>query len=209
MAQDGVLMEVGAGLRERLQARNFDLNELGSYLDGLNAEARLAATRSLTGKQQALLYEAAKGARKMTLEELVPSTVPPLHEVVHEGKNSLLMFTRFAKVFCRPKGEGQEVWGYNRAGGLVENAVGPGYFVAYEGPGDEILIDYTRLPKGKVASWPDIRSNEARLSRFVYSGMIDALRGLSKHVSVGRAIRNGKVQDNWFVLCRIDSPAAH
>ena len=207
MGQNEVSVDVSAGLRERLQERNLDLNELGRYLDGLAAEARLAAARSLTGKQQSLLYEAAKGAHKMTLEQLVPGATPPLSEVVHEGKNSLLMFTRFAKVFCRPKGEGQEVWGYNRAGGFVENAVGPGYFVAYEGPGDEILIDYTRLPKGKVASWPDIRSNEARLSRFVYSGMIDALRGISTHVSVGRAIRNGKVQDNWFVLCRTESTA--
>ena len=35
--------------------------------------------------------------------------------------------------------------------------------------------------------------------------LLDALRGVSKHVSIGRAIRNGKVQDNWFVLCRRDA----
>jgi hypothetical protein len=204
MAQDEVAMAVAAGLHERLRASSLDVHELGRYLDGLAADARLVAVRSLTGAQQALLHEAAKGARKLTLEDLVPSATAPLGEVTHEGKNSLLLFSRFAKVFCRPKPDSQEVWGYNRAGGFVQTVVGPGYFVAYEGPGDEVLVDYTRLPKGKASSWPEIMSNEARLSRFVYSGMIDALRGVSSHVSVGRAIRNGKVQDNWFVLCRQD-----
>jgi hypothetical protein len=36
----------------------------------------------------------------------------------------------------------------------------------------------------------------------VYADTIDALRGVSAHVSVGRAMRGGKVLDNWFVLCR-------
>ena len=80
--------------------------------------------------------------------------------------------------------------------------MGPGYYVAYEGPGDEVLIDYTRVPPTKPEHWPEIRSNKTRLSRFVYADMIDALRAVSNHVTVGRAIRNGKVMDNWFVLCR-------
>ncbi len=189
-------------LDSQLRSGNFDLLELGRRLDALGSDARVRLVRSLSGSAQAKLYEAAKGVRKMRLDDLVPADVPALQEVVHEGKNSLPLFTHFAKVFCRPKGDGQEVWGYNRSGGFVQTVVGPGYFVAYEGPGDEVLIDYTRLPKGKVASWPEILSNHDRLSRFVYAGMIDALRGVSSHVSVGRAIRNGKVQDNWFVLCR-------
>jgi hypothetical protein len=202
MAQDEAAFDAGSTFEERMRAENLDVRELGRYFDGLTPPARLAAVRSLTGAQQARLYEAAKGARKLTLDDLVPSATAPLAQVVHEGKNSLALFTHFAKVFCRPKPDAQEVWGYNRTGSFVQTVVGPGYFVAHEGPGDEVLIDYTRLPKGKAASWPDVSSNESRLSRFVYSGMIDALRGVSRHVSVGRAIRNGKVQDNWFVLCR-------
>ena len=46
------------------------------------------------------------------------------------------------------------------------------------------------------------RSPSSRASRFVYAGMIDMLRGVSKHVTIGRAIRNGKEADNWFLLCR-------
>ena len=105
-------------------------------------------------------------------------------------------------MFARPKADAPELWGYNRAGTLVENVVGPGYFVAYEGPGDEVLIDYTRLPKSKLPGWPEVIPNHERLSRFVYAGMIDALRAVSEHVSIGRAIKHGKVQDNWFVICR-------
>jgi hypothetical protein len=189
-------------LDAELRGGRIDMAELGLWLDGLTPSARLASIRSLTGLAQARLYEAAKGVRKLKLEDLVPADVEPLREVVHQGKNSLPAFTTFAKVFCRPKGETQEVWGYNRSGPFVEKAVGPGYFVAYEGPGDELLIDYTRLPKSKPAGWPEIIPNHERLSRFVYSGMIDALRAVSARVSIGRAIKNGKVQDNWFVLTR-------
>lgn len=204
MGQNDVAVQVGAAFEERMRTSNLNVEELGRYLDGLTPASRLHVVHSLTGAQQARLHEAAKGVRKLTLDDLVPSATAPLAEVVHEGKNSLPLFTHFAKVFCRPKPDVQEAWGYNRTSAFVQTVVGPGYYVAYEGPGDEVLIDYTRLPKGKAASWPEIASNDSRLSRFVYAGMIDALRGVSKHVSVGRAIRNGKVQDNWFVLCRVD-----
>lgn len=191
-----------AGLDARLSAGKFDIQELGLALDQSSSSERLAQVLSLEKPAQAQLYEAAKGARKLRLEQLVPPEVPDLCEVVHHGKNTLGMFTRFAKVFCRPKREARELWGYNRAGAMIETGIGPGYYVAYEGPGDEVLIDYTRLPAGKPEHWPEIKSNKSRLSRFVYADMIDALRAVSDHVSVGRAIRNGKVLDNWFVLCR-------
>jgi len=203
MGQQGVAVaSAEQELDARLSAGRFDVAELGRQLDALDAAARLRAVRALSGRAQARLYDAAKDLRKLRLDDLVPSAVAPLTEVVHEGKNSLPAFSQFAKVFCRPRPDAQEIWGYNRSSRLVQKAVGPGYFVAYEGPGDELLIDYTRLPNGKVPSWPDIVPNHERLSRFVYAGMIDALRAVSTHVTVGRAIRNGKVQDNWFVLCR-------
>lgn len=179
-----------------------DVVGLGRRLDELDPASRLRFVFELGARAQAQLYEGAKGARKLRLEALVPAGLSPLTEVVHEGKNSLPMFSRFAKVMCRAKDDARELCGYNRTGGLVQRTAGPGYFVAYEGPGDEVLIDYTRVPDRKPTSWPEIASNNARLGRFVYAGMIDALRSVSEHVTVGRAIRNGKVQDNWFVLCR-------
>ena len=53
--------------------------------------------------------------------------------------------------------------------------------------------------------------------RAVYGNMIDIMRGLSKHVSIGRAKRvkqagkpeSAQWMDAWFVLCREDvAPAA-
>jgi hypothetical protein len=44
--------------------------------------------------------------------------------------------------------------------------------------------------------------NDARLSRLVFNGTQDVLRGISKHVCIGRASRGGKWMDNWFVLVR-------
>ncbi len=150
------------------------------------------------------MFEAAKGFLPVTLDTLLPA---PLAVAAHEGKNSLLLFTQFAKVFYRPEDPalaGKELWGFNRNGPLVTHAVGPGYYVAYPHGQGEVLVDYTRLPTLAPQGWPRILRNEQRLSRFVYNGTQDVLRGVSKHVSIGRAKRNGRDLDNWFVLCRTE-----
>jgi hypothetical protein len=144
----------------------------------------------------------------LSFDHLVPPTVADLVEVAHQGSNALPLFRRFAKVFCRPdpgapRGQG-ELWGYNRTSALVRATAGPGYFVVYpEGPG-ELLIDYTRLPARRILGWPPILPNEARLGRVVYAGMQDVLRGVSRHVAIGRARRGGHWLDQWFVLSRED-----
>ena len=48
------------------------------------------------------------------------------------------------------------------------------------------------------------RRESARLSRFVYYRTQDVLRGVSRHVTVGRATKGGKPMSAWFVLCRDD-----
>jgi hypothetical protein len=50
--------------------------------------------------------------------------------------------------------------------------------------------------------WPEIRRNERGLSRFVYGFMVDTVRGVSEHVSIGSAARHGKDMGSWFILCR-------
>lgn len=199
--QSEVLKSASLDLDATLRKGSFDLREIRTALDARSHAERLTAIRSLSGKAQAQLFDAAKGFAPLTLNDLVPASVAPLHEVQHNGKNSLALFSHFAKVFCRPSADAQELWGYNRSGDMIETLVGPGYYVAYP-EGDEVMIDYTRTPSGKPENWPPVLSNHARLSRFVYADMVDVLRSVSSHVTIGRAIRKGKAADNWFVLCR-------
>jgi hypothetical protein len=192
-------------LRELLGVGSPDMDVIAAHLDALDAEARVSEIRSLGRAQQARLFDASAGYKTISLDDIVPRDRAPMEEVVHHGKNSLPAFSHFAKVFVRPDTGASEVWGYNRAGGFVETVVGPGYFVAYphEVPG-EILVDYLRLPPGHPEHWPDIIPNSARLSMVVYNGTQDVLRGVSKHVTIGRATKAGKPMSAWFVLCRDD-----
>ena len=82
---------------------------------------------------------------------------------------------------------------------------GPGYFLARPDPdSDEVLVDYGKLPTSRPDSWPEIRSNERGLSRFVYGFMVDRLRRVSEHVTIGSAWRKGKDMGSYFVLSRAD-----
>lgn len=190
----------------RLCKTPVDLDDVGAFLDALHHEGRVAACRSLTAKEQEALFDAAEGHRKITVEDIVPAGVEPLVPVPHWGKNSLPLFTTFQKVFCRPDDpkalEAGELWGYNEQS--LKTFTGPGYYVAYNLTDGEVLVDYTRLPTGKAPGWPRIIPNSRRLSRFIYNGTQDTLRGVSRHVTIGRAARNGEWMPNWFVLVRED-----
>jgi hypothetical protein len=178
----------------------LDIKALGQYLDGLDHGRRLEQTRKLGGKQQRVLWDAAKGYQAVTLDDFVPRDRKPMTEVIHHGKNTLPAFSFFQKRFTRPDGKNDQLWGYNE--GSTRGLVGPGYFTVHDaGPG-EVVIDYCMLPPGKVDSWPEIIPNSARLGRFVYYNMQDFMRGVSKHVTIGRATKKGKDMDAWFVLCR-------
>lgn len=194
-------------IHELLGADRVDVAAVETYLDGLDSEQRISDIRSMGRKQQARLFEAVRGHKRISLDDLVGAAHPPMQEVVHHGKNSLPTFSHFAKVFVRPEApESNELWGYNRSGGFVETLVGPGYFVAYpDGNEGEILVDYLRLPEQHPAGWPEIIPNSARLSVFVYNGTQDVLRGVSQHVTIGRAFKKGRPMSAWFVLCRQDN----
>lgn len=179
---------------------SVDLDGLRAYLDGLDHQGRLAATRQLGGRQQARLFEAAQGFKPLTLDDFVPAGVGTLTEVIHDGRNTLPAFNYFQKRFCRPEGKTDELWGYNE--GSTRWMVGPGYFVTRQSDPQEVVIDYYQVPPGKVATWPEIKPNSAGLSRLVYDKMQDFMRGVSQHVSIGRAAKKGKNMDAWFVLAR-------
>ncbi|MCA9528787.1 MAG: hypothetical protein KC543_01480 [Myxococcales bacterium] len=193
-------------LRELLSNDSPDIQAISSHLDALDPETRLAEVRSLGKAHQRRLFDAASGFLPLDLDYFVPADQAPMTEVVHYGKNSLGIFTHFAKVFVRPDGDDAskgELWGYNRNSWFLETFVGPGYFVALPYTRDgEVVIDYRRVPPRKPEAWPKILTNSQRLSVVVYNGMEDVMRGVSKHVSIGRATKAGKELNNWFVLCR-------
>ena len=182
-----------------------DLPRLGKLLDELGHAGRLWVVQSFGKRDLAALFEAAQGADPVTLEGVVPADVAPLVEVIHHGKNSLPMRSHFQKRFCRASSEPGLLWGYNHQ--AMAWATGPGYFVTRMGEtAGEIDIDYTCLPTEKPTPWPAIVPNTARLGRFVYAGMVDILRRVSSHVTIGRAKKGGGFMDAWFALVREDGP---
>jgi hypothetical protein len=177
---------------------------IATHLDGLDASARRDEVLALGKTHQARLFDLVDGFRRFTLDDLAPASTPPLTGVRHEGRNSLPAFSRFAKVFAVPDDAAlvaTERWGFNATSALVTVSVGPGYFVAVP-QGDAVLVDYTRLPPRPLTGAPRVLHNDERLSYFVYNRTKDVVRGVSQHVSIGRAWRGTERLDNWFVLCR-------
>ena len=189
----------------RLRESTIKTVDVAQFLDSLSGEDRVRAVRGMGGKEQRRLYDAVEGFAPVRLVELVPPSVEDLGVVRHYGKNSLPLFTEFEKRFSRapdrnPAAPG-ELIGFNFQ--TMSPVTGPGYFVATEDEQrGEVLVDYRRLPDCHPAGWPAIKSNERGLSRFVYGFMVDTLRRVSEHVTIGSASRDGKDLGNWFVLCR-------
>ncbi len=178
---------------------------IADLLDGLDHEERVLAVRSLGRSQQRRLYAAVDGFRPVHLADLVPPGVEDFTTVRHFGRNTLPAFTLFEKRFCRPQQADHEkpaeLFGFNFQ--TLAPLTGPGYFVAHEDPGrPEVWIDYRRVPAEHPEGWPEIRPNERGLSRFVYGFMVDTLRRVSEHVTIGSAARKGRDIGSWFVLCR-------
>jgi len=191
--------------RRLLSGPATDPREVERFLDGVAHADRVAAIRGTNRGEQRRLYRAVAGFRPVQLVDLVPPATPDLESVRHYGKNTLPIFTRFEKRFCRPRGGDPdapgELYGFNFQSMSI--VTGPGYFVAVEDPTrSEVFVDYRRLPKEHPDGWPEIRSNERGLARFVYGFMVDTLRGVSKHVTIGSASRRGRDLGSWFLLCR-------
>ncbi len=202
-------------LRARLRETPVRPAQLEALLDGLDPAARVAAVCSLGRAEQRTLYAAVDGFGAVRLEDLVPAATADVTAVRHFGRNTLPAFTRFEKRFARPVGmdpqKPDELYGYNhQPAGWLGSLTGPGYFLAVEDPNRaEVLIDYNRVPpseSARPAGWPPVRRNEQGLGRFVYGYMIDTLRRVSEHVTIGSAARNGRDMGSWFVLCREESP---
>jgi len=205
----GSAREAARELRARLRKAPVKPIEISRWLDGLAEVDRVAAVRGAGRREQRTLWHAVEKFAPLRLRDLVPPEVPALATVRHFGRNSLPLFDLFEKRFTRPSGEDAdapaELHGYNAQ--PMQRWTGPGYFVAVQAPEDEeVLIDYRRLPSQHPEGWPEIRSNESGLSRFVYGYMVDTLRRVSQHVCIGSAARRGRDLGSWFVVCREEHP---
>ncbi len=184
----------------------LDLPRLVEVLDTLGHLGRLDTVRGWNKSTQSRLFEAVKGFRPITLEHFVPSATEPLAEVIHHGKNTLPAWTHFQKRFAKPKdaeAHKDQLWGYNHQD--LSPLTGPGYFTTVPGAAEgEVDIDYRKIPPEKPDAWPAIAPNGGIVPGLVYGGMVDVMRGISTHVSIGRAMKKGKWMNAWFVLCRED-----
>jgi hypothetical protein len=197
-------------LAELILDPDADVADVANLLDALPAASRWGLVRQLDRAQQRALYRMAAGL-PVGLEHFV-GDAGPLTEVVHDGLNTLPVpppLRRFQKRFCRPGGpDDARLFGYNE--GPTRRLLGPGYFVAVPTDGHPewaehggVVVDYFRVPDAPVADgWPPVVPNSRGLQRFVYHQTRDFLRGVSAHVSIGAATKDGKPLDHYFVLCR-------
>ncbi len=189
----------------RLRETPVSLADVARFLDALAPSERVEAIRTAGREEQRRLYEAALGFAELHLADLVPPATADLATVRHLGKNTLPAFTHFEKRFARPAGadprKPEHVVGFNfqTLGWLT----GPGYFVARDDAArPEVLIDYREVPCDAPPGWPAVRGNERGPARFVYGFMVDRLRRVSEHVTIGSAARGGRDLGSWFLLCR-------
>jgi len=198
------MTQPGATLKELVMHSRPDAAEVAAHLDGLSLPDRIAAVRSLQGTRlQGALWNAASGHPRLTTEDLVPSDYPALRPVIFHGKNSLPVFSEFQTICFRPEPDAKVAWGYNET--TIRNWIGAGWYVLHDTPEAGLggaAFDYTQLPTAKLPSWPEIRPNEAGISRFVYANMVDYMRRVSADVFIGSAVRGGKEMGSYFVVAR-------
>jgi hypothetical protein len=189
---------------------HLDLPRLSKDLDECGHFARMWSVSRWTREDQAKVFEAAKGFRPVTLEDFVPSSVPPRTEVTHIGKNTLPPpLTHVEKRFFRPAKEGAGDVIVGRNYNPFEAFSGPGFFVGrLAAEAGEVDLDYTLTPVETLDSFGAIKSNEGGISTFVFAGLVDVMRGISSHVTIGRGKKKGVYIDNWFVIVREDPPQA-
>ncbi|MBX3230170.1 MAG: hypothetical protein KIT84_24945 [Labilithrix sp.] len=181
-----------------------NVERLVEILDGLGHEGRIHTTRTWSKKEMSRIFDAVKGHRPIDVDYVVPIS-EPLVEVQHDLHNALGLPGKFQKRFAKIAGDPSVVVGFNVQ--PYTAFAGPGYFTASKGEGEhegELVIEYTKIPKEKPEGWPKIVENAGLIPGIVYGGMTDYLRGISTHVSIGKAFKGGKPRGEWFALVRRD-----
>ena len=185
------------------------LEALAPVLENLTHGERLAWAYGLDEREQLALYALAEG-RELHVDALVGQAGDVL---VFPGRNGLPAFNRFQKRFARLGGE---VVGYNHndtLGGplnfIVRRLIGPGHFVAYDGPdGDGVWIDYRRIPGERHPAFPPLVDNDHGVRALVFGNMVDVLREASPHVLIGNAYKDKGPASTWLAAIGSRLPTA-
>lgn len=192
-------------LRQMVHDPSVSIHQIGAWLDGLSHDERLAAMYTLRRKDQRVLFDKCDATTPIGEDFYVPPGTPDLTQVIHYGINTLPLFRKFQKRFCR---SGSDIVGYNE--GFTRPIIGPGYYVAHTTDGNDAwlqrgpyVVDYFMIPTGEVApGWPRVKPNSQGLQFLVYNHTRDFMRRVSSHMSIGVAFKNETALGAWFVLCR-------
>ena len=205
-------------LKSMIEDPAVGIEEIGSWLDGLDHEARKAEAFTLDRSAQRQLFEQAAASPPITLAHFVPDGVPDRTEVILHGRTTLPLPASqklFQKRFARPGADdetrGSGMYGYNEA--PTRGLIGPGYFVAVETAGQPewesrgaVVVDYFQVPEGPVVEgWPTVVPNSRGIQFFVYNKTRDFMRQVSQHVSIGAAYKKEKALGQFFILVREDA----
>jgi hypothetical protein len=192
-------------LKELLSCRSPDPEHIARELDRMTHAERMLALQGMERAQFPMLFAAVAGFAPMTLNDLVPEAARPFQAVRHIGRNSLPLFSSFEKRFYRLE-KTAAVGGANFQS--TSAFTGPGYFTASKAAERaEVVIDYNQIPNAAPEGWPELADNRHGIGKLVYGGMIDTLRRVSQHVSIGAAQKPGHAPSAYFVLCRLPEAA--
>lgn len=173
-----------------LPSQVTSIDELAARLDAATHDERVAWIRSLGRGEQYVLFEKCAG-RAVGVDALVST---PGRVVRHLGRNGLPLFSTFEKRFVRFEDGTVGGYNHNEFGLLAPIAAfvtGPGHFVAYDatdGSGD-VWIDYRRIPALQHPDFPPLAGNESGLPAVVFGDMVDVLRRVSRHVTIGDSFK--------------------
>jgi hypothetical protein len=193
--------DTDSGELKRMIRGQAEPRTISAYLDQLPEPSRIAASRSLDGRLQRALYAMFEGVLALRLRDVVPEHVPDLTPVRHFGRNSMPLFTHFEKRFYRISGNTTELAGANFH--ALQPLTGPGYYMAVEDlEHGELLVDYRRVPAVAPQGFLPIAPNTGLRNGTVFGNLIDRVRRVSEHVSIGSASKQGKELGSYFTLCR-------
>lgn len=181
-----------------------NVERIVELLDGLGHEGRYHTVRTWSKKEMERIFDAVKGHKPVDLDFFCPVSEPKV-EVIHDLHNAMGLPGYTQKRFCKVPGDDATLAGWNATSTNI--FTGPGYFSATKGTGEyegELVVDYTKLPKDKDPRWPPIQENGGLIGGIVYGGMIDYVRGISSHVSIGKAYKGGKPRGFYFAMVRRD-----